>query len=418
MPGEVSLTVSTNRSHYPVTGGNQLAYVLIEAMPTQVVADIQMPLNFCFVLDHSGSMAGEKLENMKAAAKLAVDQMTPQDLVSLVIFDDKVSVIAPSQPAVDKATLHRKIDSIKDRGGTTISLGMKRGLGELRKGLEPGRVSQMLLLTDGETFGDESECRELASEAGRDGIPIMALGLGEDWNIALLQDIGANSGGDSDYIDRPDAILKSFRRQVRAAQGAVVQNAQLILRLLPGVLPRAVWRVRPLIDKLSQRAMSDRDVQVELGDLVKGQGQSVLIELLMPPRQPGNYRVAQAEVIYDVVATGVEGERVRADVLVRFSTDPALAAQVNPVVMNTVEKVTAHKLQTRALDEAAVGNIVGATQKLRAAATRLLELGEEDLAQTALEEAERLERDGKLSEEGTRKLTYRTRKLSADELDF
>jgi len=105
-------------------------------------------------------------------------------------------------------------------------------------------------------------------------------------------------------------------------------------------------------------------------------------------------------------------------VIVSFTADPARAAQINPQVMNTVEKVTAHKLQTRALDEAAVGNIVGATQKLRAAATRLLDLGEDELAQTAMEEAERLERGEKMSAEGTRKLDYGTRKLSVDELDL
>jgi Ca-activated chloride channel family protein len=64
------------------------------------------------------------------------------------------------------------------------------------------------------------------------------------------------------------------------------------------------------------------------------------------------------------------------------------------------------------LDEAAVGNIVGATQKLRAAATRLLELGEDDLAQTALDEAERLEQGEGLSAGGTKKLRYETRKLT------
>ena len=64
MSANVSLTVSTNKPNYPVTGGGQLAYVLIEAMPTQAVAHVQMPLNFCFVLDHSGSMAGDKLKSM------------------------------------------------------------------------------------------------------------------------------------------------------------------------------------------------------------------------------------------------------------------------------------------------------------------------------------------------------------------
>ena len=197
-----------------------------------------------------------------------------------------------------------------------------------------------------------------------------------------------------------------------AAQATVVQNAELILRLVPGVLPRAVWRVTPLITKLGHRALSDRDVQVTLGDMDREQGQSVLVELLTSPRQPGTYRVAQAEVSYDVAATGLVGEKSKSDIVLDFTSDPAQAVQTNPYVMNIIEKVTAHKLQTRALDEAAVGNIAGATQKLRAAATRLLELGEDELAQTATEEAKRLEHGKGLSAQGTKKLRYETRKLT------
>jgi Ca-activated chloride channel family protein len=59
-----------------------------------------------------------------------------------------------------------------------------------------------------------------------------------------------------------------------------------------------------------------------------------------------------------------------------------------------------------------MGNIAGASQKLRAAATRLLEMGEDDLAQSALEEAENLESSGKMSAHGTKKLRYETRKLT------
>ena len=414
MGGEVQLTVQTNKDTFPATGGQQLTYVLIEAMPTGVAADVKMPLNFSLVLDHSGSMSGAKLDNLKEAAKLAVDQMGPQDLVSIIIFDDKVKIVAPSQPVSDGQGLKEQIDDIRAGGGTAISRGMKEGLQELRKGLGPDRVSRMLLLTDGETFGDEDVCRRLAADAGGEGIPIVALGLGEEWNEQLLDDIADAAGGTSDFIPegQPDVILRTFERQVQAAQATVIQNADMILRLVGGVMPRAVWRVTPVITKLGHRALSDRDVQITLGEMEREQGQSVLVEMLVPPRQPGSYRIAQAEVSYDVPATGTTGEKVKEDVVLNFTSDPAVASQGNPYVLNIIEKVTAHKLQTRALDEAAVGNIVGATQKLRAAATRLLELGEDDLAQTAMDEAERLEQGEGLSAGGTKKLRYETRKLT------
>jgi Ca-activated chloride channel family protein len=431
MSAEVQLTVQTNRTVLPVAESQQLLYMLVETKPTGAVADVQMPLNFSLVLDHSGSMSGAKLDGLKEAAKLAVGQMGPQDLVSIVVFDDKVEVVTPSGPITDAELLNRRIDRIRDGGGTEMSRGMQKGLDELRKGLksEPERVSRMLLLTDGETFGDEEACRQLAAEAGEQGVAIAALGLGEEWNEQLLDDIARASGGSSDFVPegQPDVILSAFYTLVHSAQATVVRDAEMILRLVAGVTPRAVWRVRPMITRLSHRALSDRDVQVHLGDMDREQGQSVLVEMLILPRQPGTYRIAQAEVSYDVAATGAVDEeplgsqakrssylhrREKADVIVDVVADPAQVAQGNPYVMNVVEKVTAHKLQTRALDEAGRGDIAGATQKLRAAATRLLALGEEELAQTALEEAGRLDRGEDLSARGTKKLRYETRKLN------
>lgn len=414
MAGDVQLKVYTNKSSFPVTGREQLAYILVEAMPTGEVANVQMPLNFAMVLDHSGSMDGKKIKNLQEATRLAVDQMTPQDLISIVVFDDRTKVIAANQPVDDPTALKRKVDGIQAEGGTKISRGIEAGLAELQKGDQAGRVQRMLLLTDGQTHGDEKKCRSLAAQAGQQEIAINAFGLGSDWNEDLLDKIATNSGGVADFIPdgEPEAILNTFQREVRAAQATVVQNATMILRVVSGVIPRAVWRVTPMISKLGHRALSERDVQVTLGDMEREQGQSILVELMIQPRQPGTYRLAQAEITYDVMALNRTNEKVQADILLNFTENLAQAEQSNPYVLNIVEKVTAHKLQTRALREAEVGNIEGATQKLRAAATRLLSMGEDDLANTAMEEADRLEQGGQISQEGTKKLRYETRKLT------
>jgi len=412
MAGEVNLNVSINKAHLPVTGGQQLSYVLIDARPTAVVANVQMPLNFALVLDHSGSMEGDKLHSMKEAAKIAVGQMGPQDHVSVIIFDDQVTTIAPNQPATDKPGILHEIDRIRARGGTEMSKGMRSGLDELRKALGSDRLSRMLVLTDGQTFGDENLCQQLGTEAGAEGVSIIALGLGDDWNEELLDGMAQASGGVSDFIQDPATITQFFQRTVQAAQSAVVQNAEMVLRLVSGVAPRQVWQVVPMISNLGYSPLSDRDVQVHLGELDKEQGKSVLVELLLPARQEGRYRMAQAEVSYDVPTTGVVGEKAKTDVVISFTSDANLSQQYDAHVMNLVEKVTAFKLQTRALDEAAAGNIAGATQKLRAAATRLLNMGEAELAETFSAEADQLEQSGQMSAAGTKKLRYETRKLT------
>ncbi len=404
--------MTLGKQNVPVTNAPQLAYLLVEARPTGATVNVQMPVNLSMVLDRSGSMSGEKLKNMKQAVKMVLDMLQPQDLVSLIIFDDNVDVLAASQPAGNKAQLKQLVDGIKDRGGTEMSKGLKAGLAEIKKGLAPGRVSRIVLLTDGQTYGDEKQCKDLGAAAGRDGVSISAFGLGTDWNSALLDAIGQASGGHADFIDQPDKVQVEFARALQSMQGTVVNNSQLLLRLVQGIGARRVWKVVPLIQALSPKTISERDVQVGLGDIEKDSGTAILLELMLPARPAGNYRIAQAEVSYDVPAAHLTGERVRSDVLMNFTADAALLAQYDPRVMNLVEKVTVFNLQTRALDEASAGNVAGATQKLRAAATRLLEMGETDLAAAAESEAKRLEQGQGMSDAGTKKLQYQTRKLT------
>jgi Ca-activated chloride channel family protein len=412
MAQDVTMTCRLNKSYLPVMNTQQLVYLLIEAVPAASAARVQMPLNLSLVLDKSGSMQGKKIQNLRDAAKLVVDRLGSQDLISIVAFSDRKYLISASQPVVDKEALKREIDRIRDGGGTAISGGMSQGLIELEKAVSADRISRMLLLTDGQTFGDEKQCKKLAEKAGSEAVVVNALGLGDDWNEDLLDDIAQASGGVADFIDSPDKILTFFEKAVKSMQDTVVQNAQTVLRLANGVTPRQVWQVLPLITNLGYRPLSDRDVQVTLGELEKGQPRSLLVELLVGPRPAGRYRIAQAEVSYDMPGLKLAGEKIKADILLDFTADAALTKQYEAEVMNLVEKVTAFKLQTRALEEAKLGNVAGASQKLRAAATRLLEMGEQDLAQSALEEADNLEKSGQMSARGTKKLRYETRKLT------
>ena len=117
MPGEVTLTHQVGKEYMPVTGGSQVAYVLLEAKPTELMAQVRMPLNFALVLDHSGSMKGAKLKNVKEAVKMVIDRLEPTDYISVIIFDDTCQVIIPSMPARDPVGMKAAIDRIRDAGG-------------------------------------------------------------------------------------------------------------------------------------------------------------------------------------------------------------------------------------------------------------------------------------------------------------
>ncbi|HMQ33413.1 MAG TPA: VWA domain-containing protein, partial [Chloroflexaceae bacterium] len=373
MADAVTLTCTWGRAPLPVTGAPQVAYLLVEAAPAAPPA-VAVPLNFCLVLDHSGSMQGAKLESMKAAARRLIETLTPDDVVAIVIYDDTVQTLVPATPASDKAALLAAIDTIVESGGTAMSLGMQAGQAELQKHAGADRIGHMLLLTDGQTWGDEEVCRTIARDLGQAGVRITALGLGPEGNEKLLDDLAELTGGSSDYIAEPAQIETFFQRAVRSAQGTAATEARLLLRLVKEATPRAVHRATPTIANLGYQPIGESEVAVKLGDLVYGQTNSVVIDLMLPPRAAGSFRMAQAELHYMPVGQGGE-QVVKQDVLLSFSADAGAPAH-DPRVMNLVEKVTAFKLQTRALPEAEAGNVAGATQKPRAAGTPLLDLGE------------------------------------------
>jgi Ca-activated chloride channel family protein len=392
-----------------VSNAPQVNYLLLEAQPV-AESSPPVPLNFCLVLDRSGSMKGAKLANMKDATRRVIEMLTPQDAVSLVVFDDTVQVVFPAMLAADKTALLTQVETIEEMGGTAMSLGLQAGQAELQRYLGPDRVSHMLVLTDGQTWGDEETCVAIAKSLGDMGVSITALGLGTEWNEKLLDDLADSTGGSSDYVADPANIGKYFQRTLQQAHGTIAQEARLLLRLVRDVTPRSVHRATPTIANLGYQPIGENEVAVKLGDLAYGVVNSVLIDLMLPARASGSFRIAQAELHFTPV--GQTDQRViKQDILLEFTTDSKVASY-NPRIMNLVEKVTAFKLQTRALAEAEAGNVSGATQKLRAAATRLLDLGELELASKTQQQADQLEQGTELSAETQKEIRYATRRLT------
>ncbi|MCU0494467.1 MAG: VWA domain-containing protein, partial [Chloroflexaceae bacterium] len=275
----VTLTCTWGRAPLLVTNAPQVNYLLVDATPV-AAASTPVPLNFCLVLDRSGSMQGAKLASMKAATKRVIETLTPQDIVSLVVFDDTVQTVLPATLATDKAALLTRIDTIEESGGTAMSLGLQAGQAEIQKNLAPDRLSHMVVLTDGQTWGDEETCRALAQALGTAGVRLTALGLGAEWNEKLLDDMADATGGTSDYIADPTQIDRFFQRAVQQAQGTAAREARLLLRLVRDVTPRAVHRVTPAIANLGYQPIGQNEVAVKLGDLTYGATGSVDLQVV------------------------------------------------------------------------------------------------------------------------------------------
>jgi len=412
MKNELNIRCIMSKDSLPVTDGEQVVYALVDIKAVTGTSLGTMPANIALVLDRSGSMDGEKMDNLKEAVGYVVDTLDDDDLVSVTIFDDQVETLVPSQPAKNRDAIKTTLAGVIVRGGTQISDGLSTGLAEAKKGIAKDRVNRIVLLTDGQTWDDEDACLKLADEAGTLGVAITSIGIGEEWNEKLLLQLAERSRGNSHWIQNPIAILDAFRQEMEGMQSVAVTKVTMTGRMSPGARPVKVFTTVPMIADVSGRTVSGSVVQADLGSLDGRKGQAVLIEARVPAHKAGAYRVGQVEISYGVPSGGFSGQTVKADLNVTFTDDKAAAAKVNAEVMNLVEKVTAFKLQTQALTEADAGNIVAATRKFQAAATVLLNLGEDDLADAVEREIAALKKTGSLTAAGTKKLEYGTRKLT------
>src|SRR6476661_9026324 len=107
MPNELTIRATWGREPLPAGGEGQLAYLLIDlaADPQAAVQTTALPLNLALVLDHSGSMSGPKLQHLKEAVQRIIDQLSPNDTLSVTVFDERAKLLISTQKVADKEAL-------------------------------------------------------------------------------------------------------------------------------------------------------------------------------------------------------------------------------------------------------------------------------------------------------------------------
>jgi Ca-activated chloride channel family protein len=357
-------------------------------------------------------MKGARLQQVKEAARQIVDQMGPSDVLSLVAFSDRAELVLPGNRGVDRVAARSAINGIRSGGGTEIFQGLELGLREVERwqaGVDFEQINHLILLTDGQTYGDEDACVEAARLAGDKEIPITTMGIGSDWNDSLLDKMANLSGaqGMSIYIDSSSKIAQAFHDRIHSLGSVFARNVALSLHLAEKVSLKEAYRVSPQISKLQLD-----DERVVLGSLEKQHPQALILELLVDSHSPGEHRILQVDVDGIVPALGRQPVRNGQLLEAAFETNLGRRPPIPPDIVSAMGKLTVFKMQERAMDDIDQGQIDSAVERLKTMATRLLNLGEVELARAALLEAGRLSHTGALSAEGRKQILYGTRRLT------
>ncbi len=367
LPQAETLTVSIERSRDATlaNGPAREAFLLeIQATgspdPSFGVGVGRTPLNLCLVLDRSGSMEGQPLEYAKQACAYVVDLLSPNDVLSIVTFEETVDVLMPPQRVTNKEMIKAGLQRLMPGNTTNLYDGLALGMQQVLQLGESGRSIRMVVLSDGDPTSGIKDFSSLVSFAGdikNRGITCTFLGFGPDYNEELLASMAKRAGGNYYYIPNPQMLPEVFRTELEKAMSVVAQNLKLSLRLSRWVTMKG--------GQFKQE--NDREFSLNLADLERGSLLQQVVDLEFPNHPLGHYRVAGGKLTYDDCLEG-KTKTVDIDLSLEFTADRAkYSAPVNPKVRQAVDLQAASRVVEKTIMGLKTGQVtvMGAMQELQ-----------------------------------------------------
>lgn len=290
------------------------------------------PVNVAFVIDRSGSMAGERIAQAREAAVMAVKRLNEGDIASVVIFDDKVDVPVPARTVADQGYFIDRIMQVGVRGSTAIHAGVNAGADEVRKFKDPHRLNRVVLLSDGQANVGPTRPSDFA-ELGRrlltEGISVSTIGLGAHYNEDLMLQLARAADGNHAFASAPTDLIQIFNREFDDVLASCAQMVSIDVELKPGVhAVRALSR---------DGAIDGEHAKFQLAQVYAATEHYVLMEVAFDDAAAADEQeVGIVRVAYTVPDSGAR-QTIAAPVRARFSaSDAEVTAGVDQTVMASV----------------------------------------------------------------------------------
>jgi Ca-activated chloride channel family protein len=186
--------------------------------PVEANAGQRPPLALALVVDVSGSMAGQKMEFVRSGLELLVDGMRDDDQLALITYSDAADVIVPMGRVGDnRVALGRAVAALRADGGTNLHGGLVAGYREVQAGYDSARQNRVILLSDGNPTAGVIATDSILSDSrayNSDGIGLTTVGLGADFNIALMRGLAQQADGNFYFLEDTGAIDEVFAEEL------------------------------------------------------------------------------------------------------------------------------------------------------------------------------------------------------------
>ncbi|MEH1848211.1 MAG: VWA domain-containing protein [Nostoc sp.] len=353
--------------------GSSLKTNILLRFRAEIAESPRRNLNLSLVIDRSGSMAGAPLHHALKAAESVVDQLEPDDILSVVVYDDEVDSVVPPQPVTNKSALKNSIHKVRAGGITNLSGGWLKGCEHVKTRLDPQKINRVLLLTDGHANMGIQDPKVLTATSGQkaeEGITTTTLGFAQGFNEDLLIGMARAATGNFYFIQSIDEATEVFGIELDSLRAVVGQNLKVTLELADGV---------SLVDTLSLAKVTQNDAAqavLTLGELYEGEDKLLGLSLMISSAQVGELPVMKlhysADVVQDDLIQSVSGT---VDIVAKVGTvEEAAFASTSHIILE-LSRLTIAKVKETALNLAEHNRHQEAEETLRALVKDLRDKG-------------------------------------------
>jgi Ca-activated chloride channel homolog len=201
--------------------GDKGFFMLLASPRVQIDKSSIQPKNVVLVLDRTGSMAGEKIDQAKAALKFCLNSLKAQDNFNVITFNETPNLMFGEMRTATAEVKKKAIDDLDDvdaTGGTNIDEALTKAYAQFA-GVGASR-NYLVFITDGlPTVGttDMDTILKDAKASNKANVKTFAFGVGYDVNTHLLDTLSQQNKGDADYVRPKEDIevkISSFFAKV------------------------------------------------------------------------------------------------------------------------------------------------------------------------------------------------------------
>ncbi|HEX8476005.1 MAG TPA: VWA domain-containing protein [Pyrinomonadaceae bacterium] len=346
-----------------VAGREQTVDVLIRITPPETSADAarrRPQLNLSIVLDRSGSMGGEKIQRAREATAYCIDQLLASDCVSVVIFDDQIDVLIPSQLATNKEALKSVLAHIHARSATALHEAWVRGGIQVSEHLLSDGINRVLLITDGLANSGLTNTDQIVTQTlglAERGVSTSTIGIGEDFNEDLLMPMAEAGRGNAWHVTHADDMQRIFAVEL---EGLIAQVAHTVTL---GLVPSDGIRLAGVLNDFELNETG----RYKLPNLQGGSPLDVVVQLRVPAQRYGT-RQHLLDLRLGYTPQEAKGaEVVKHSFEIDFDTEAAVEAlPVNAEVGKAVQLMMNARARREAMAYMDRGDYVSARQVVSA----------------------------------------------------